>query len=791
MNKFKDRGLVKYYFIILFLGIIWGIFNYNSIAGFTNKVNKNEWELVINKAVKELIEEGDKVYTGLDAGRLVLDFNSKVILKVSKKEGFDLRSMIFDVYLRDNGIAEIRFREEKKGNYYTFMISNFPRIKSGFYKVKRERYELARVGNGPTSKIKYPQWRRVKIDVEGDIFKAYLDGKLYETYNDSEYNSGLISLCSRTAPIMIDNFEAEGYQPDSFRHTSRENYKGKHIFIEDRFENRLKNSNILILTVIISIFSLFIVWLLYSLMLSQFCRIEIGEILRFDSFTYSPIILLMLSFSNVSLLSRLVLTVLLILVLKWFYLYRNKEFFIVSKEKTYGDKLRLAKRHEELRGIFSDRQNIRYLIVMGIYGFILYLTIKNIGVASLFWLAGILYIFILLCLTNIKIDEILRYDMLTYLPIVLISMFIFINDFTLDIQINSRLFLIVSIIICLLIKFSFVLINNKYFKIYNAVCLCMVGAILMLTEMGVRATSLNRKWSPEIEKKYRLVDWWIEENSLPYQQGMQFKGIAHLTEKDKNTFRIISLGDSVTWGWPIENPEDVYPAILETVLNEYRPERRYEVINAGVVGWTSFQGLACFKKYLLRYHPDLVLISFGPNDCIDNEDEGLLWTDKEYWSRINSLNKNFTVTRLLNYLDRIRLYRGLKRFISYLKIRNTSYEPNYRVPLEDFKENLEEFIRVGEENNIKVLFMYVVYNPLNPDAADIDKYYRVMEAVAKENRIGIVDTITLFEKQSCNVLFLDLDHPTELGHRLIAEEIYKTLIGEKLILAEKSQIKSM
>jgi lysophospholipase L1-like esterase len=68
----------------------------------------------------------------------------------------------------------------------------------------------------------------------------------------------------------------------------------------------------------------------------------------------------------------------------------------------------------------------------------------------------------------------------------------------------------------------------------------------------------------------------------------------------EKTFTIICFGDSITHGG--------YPAELEKILGNAR------VINAGVNGNTSRQGLARLERDVLSHHPDVVILFFGTND---------------------------------------------------------------------------------------------------------------------------------------------------------------------------------
>jgi lysophospholipase L1-like esterase len=79
--------------------------------------------------------------------------------------------------------------------------------------------------------------------------------------------------------------------------------------------------------------------------------------------------------------------------------------------------------------------------------------------------------------------------------------------------------------------------------------------------------------------------------------------------------RVVVLGDSSTFGWGVEHFE-AYPARLRGALAErlaVAPER-IEVINLGVPGYSSFQGLVLLERVALPLEPDLVVWSYLSND---------------------------------------------------------------------------------------------------------------------------------------------------------------------------------
>jgi lysophospholipase L1-like esterase len=84
--------------------------------------------------------------------------------------------------------------------------------------------------------------------------------------------------------------------------------------------------------------------------------------------------------------------------------------------------------------------------------------------------------------------------------------------------------------------------------------------------------------------------------------------------------RIVSLGDSYTVGYEVEL-EETFSQVLEREL--VARGFAVEVLNAGVSGYSTAEELLYLERELLRYEPDLVLVSFYGNDLVDNSRTGL------------------------------------------------------------------------------------------------------------------------------------------------------------------------
>lgn len=77
---------------------------------------------------------------------------------------------------------------------------------------------------------------------------------------------------------------------------------------------------------------------------------------------------------------------------------------------------------------------------------------------------------------------------------------------------------------------------------------------------------------------------------------------------------IVCLGDSVTGVYYHTGGRRAYPEMLEVAIKQAIPKANVKVINAGISGHSTPDGLARLDRDVLMHKPDLVTISFGLND---------------------------------------------------------------------------------------------------------------------------------------------------------------------------------
>jgi len=181
--------------------------------------------------------------------------------------------------------------------------------------------------------------------------------------------------------------------------------------------------------------------------------------------------------------------------------------------------------------------------------------------------------------------------------------------------------------------------------------------------------------------------------------------------------RIICLGASPTFGWGVEQNE-VYAKQLEQLLQKTFTGRSIEVINAGQIGYSSFQGQRFLKDKILSLSPDIITVAYVINDV-----------DKYRFYRSDSktdkdlVPKNSTLVAIENFLDKSKFFAGYKKLI--LQSQSLSfkyfgqqgageYVDRRRVSAQDYHDNLKDIIQTAKANGIEVILLKL---PVNLPAA--------------------------------------------------------------------------
>jgi lysophospholipase L1-like esterase len=244
--------------------------------------------------------------------------------------------------------------------------------------------------------------------------------------------------------------------------------------------------------------------------------------------------------------------------------------------------------------------------------------------------------------------------------------------------------------------------------------------------------------------------WSVSLNSRGFRGGEFSK------EKKPGVVRILCIGDSWTFGANVDDAA-AWPRRLETRLAEEYGPARFEVLNLGVMGYSSFQGLELLRRTGMELDPDLVLIGFGMNDGSVGG-----WRDRDHFGRpaarpaaVGRAIGNLQSLALLRYTWTRLRYRHwsigdyMKRVVrvigtpdeAWLGVAGSQFadydalEPYTRVSPRDYERNVGEMVSLARSRDARVMLLY---NSL------WDTPYRdALQRIASAEEVPLIDSQAL------------------------------------------------
>lgn len=218
-------------------------------------------------------------------------------------------------------------------------------------------------------------------------------------------------------------------------------------------------------------------------------------------------------------------------------------------------------------------------------------------------------------------------------------------------------------------------------------------------------------------------------------------------EKSANTYRIITLGDSFTFGLNV-NTEKNYPSQLQEMLNhECKDNMKYEVINLGVSGYDIQYAVNRFQLRGIKYNPDLVIWNIAGDDLL----------------RINE--------KLLPQYKKEEVGKTLKEHFANWKNSREQVIKDLGGEREVFDMQLNHFKKIDKYFHNTL----VITTISNAPAEYIETLTRM--AKARQNTFLYTNIRNIYKLDAA----LPDYHPNEKGYRIIAEDSFQYLKDNNII----------
>jgi len=178
-----------------------------------------------------------------------------------------------------------------------------------------------------------------------------------------------------------------------------------------------------------------------------------------------------------------------------------------------------------------------------------------------------------------------------------------------------------------------------------------------------------------------------------------FRGSEIQKEKPEDTYRIFMVGGSTTMGYGSTSDQTTIPARLQEKFNQVNLEKRVEVINAGVNGYTSNDEMNLVKNKLVHYDPDLVIVFDGSNDLFRPYNHTLNVHDLGDVGYI--YRKYFQFYKTLDVINNIIDKPKNPLITEYLRVDKIELDDHAEI----WKNNMLKICEIGNKNGFKTLIL--------------------------------------------------------------------------------------
>jgi lysophospholipase L1-like esterase len=284
--------------------------------------------------------------------------------------------------------------------------------------------------------------------------------------------------------------------------------------------------------------------------------------------------------------------------------------------------------------------------------------------------------------------------------------------------------------------------------------------------------TLLRRFAPWLPAEFRHNPVWrIALNDDGFRSGP----IA--AAKRPGVLRVACIGDSWTFGMNV-NQDQTYPARLDAWLRQQTPGSDVEVMNFGVLGYTSFQGLELLRRRVLDLHPDVLVIGFGMNDSDVGgyRDKDVVKPGETHWrDRVKAATGHSESLALMKYFALLLRFHPhpigdfLKDDAKADAGRNNDtvnydeIEPWTRVSPRDYDRNLREMVRLARDQGARAVLLD---NELWPESP----YRPVLRAISRDEQVPLVDSLRIIQDERARI-----ERDTEVRFRLEpAQDVART-----------------
>ncbi len=298
-----------------------------------------------------------------------------------------------------------------------------------------------------------------------------------------------------------------------------------------------------------------------------------------------------------------------------------------------------------------------------------------------------------------------------------------------------------------------------FVSMLGAVC---IGEILVrVLPLETSFSKYDLKWEHWRLCKAGGADFYTDKLSyhpdIGYEKPEAYKEIQRILSENKDSFKILFLGDSVThWG--------AYVEYFEKLAKGDYQDGSIEMVNAGTMGYDMSLVYRYLKFRGLKLQPDLAVIQFNPNDFVSTP---VIIKENDSWFAYDRREIHRFLSPFL--FSRSKLYRTIfLRAMAYSGLHD-DYKNNVKEPLKNIKSLL------GKHG---IPFYVLYFPPLVEEKPDwAEKFHRYFYEIVYEIDLWphLIELVKEHPVSSLEGISYDIYHLNDKGHRIAAEVLFRRL----------------
>ncbi len=319
-----------------------------------------------------------------------------------------------------------------------------------------------------------------------------------------------------------------------------------------------------------------------------------------------------------------------------------------------------------------------------------------------------------------------------------------------------------------LIFFQLILISFLSYRVYqkqkNILGVVSVDPIKKENLVFKPSDKFKYFYEPKPNNIEKVNEWVPYKGTYTINSDSLNERFDYPIKKTKNIYRIITLGNSFTYGLYVDT-KDNWTEQLEDRLNQQKEQctdiTKFEVMNLGMHGYDIQYLIERFKLRGIKYEADMVIWLMNDNDFFQINE--IMLKKAEFYQKQMSENGE-----LEKQIKSGNLYPAWDRALRELK---TQYD---KKSLEKYQlDQLTQF----RKDIYRGTLLFLTFPVTSFDHKSIlkDFTHSFAQTYFSDEIINIYD-------ESRELLYFPNDgHPNQNGHKQIAENIFNILIKKKLI----------